>query len=197
MSLTKKEQNRIEAFTLRWKSGVFKDGDREYDQLSFHLLDERVKMSGYSDEDKSGIWSNEQSKRLAEPFTVRTSKGVKADGMYADIKGKVAGMKFCKVLYVCAYMPDPTLVKIELTGSSLAGWSKFAEGIDPYQTGTNFIGKSKPMKKGVVEYYEPIFETFQNKDMDVARDMDRKLQNYFSPTQEIVEESVEDDGLPF
>lgn len=65
----------------------------------FLVLDVLTTIKGYSDEDESGIWANEIRNLKTEELTVRTKHGIKAKGLYEEVKN-VLGAKYSQSVYI-------------------------------------------------------------------------------------------------
>ena len=154
---------------LEWKSNnkAFFVYDKEAKQnvevklpLTFIVLEEYHKISGFSDSDQTGIYSNEVLQIGTEELEVKTFKGrIIAKGIYKDIKGAVnsAGGNYHKSIY--AVTKEGELINISLKGAAVSKWSKLVEKgawkrlSDEWVT----IESAEDHKKGMVKYSTPNF----------------------------------------
>lgn len=154
--------------------------------FEFIVLDTLGKVKGWSDEDNSGYWSNEVKRSGSEPFTVRTAKGVKASGLWKEIKGQdaIAGAKFYSSIYL-AHKSDGgfAISNLSVTGAALNAWIEFS------QANKNALKKNKVVltewadaKKGAVSYKTPVFELvpLTPEETAEAKRLDAELQQYFN-----------------
>lgn len=174
----------------------------------FIVLDALATVTGYSDEEQSGFWSNEIRKKnlKTEPFAVRTKKGIMCEGTWENIKGKATGMKFCESVYI-AFINEAgalELGNIKMQGACLNAWINYVSGerdpkgkliSDPHKIfeGAITVKKMKEGKKGKTVYQMPIFEPRQIKPETEKQviEMDAILQSYFSDyfVKKILEEN--------
>lgn len=156
--------------------------------FTFMVLDELTTITGYSDEDQSGFWSNEVRSTNNDELTVRTSKGIRETGSYKDIKDslKSKGAKYAKSVYI-AYKDGEHLSigNFKVYGAALTAWIEFSKKANVYNTAVVLKGKTEE-KKGTTTYYVPVFETTSitdetNKEA-IALDVElqKYLTNYFA-----------------
>lgn len=165
--------------------------------IKFIVLDELSTIKGYCDQTQSGIFSTEVHSLQRQPLTVRTFKGgLRVDGMYADIKGRITEMggKFCKSIYA-ALVTDKTveLVNFQLTGISFSAWMD--KPFDVNSFGVE-VGKCTDGKKGAVKYKIPVYESFEISEVLMAKavEMDKELQKFLSAYESKAHEGVQDDA---
>lgn len=174
-------------FEWAGNKGVFKyynkeDGNTEIPlPFKFIILDRLFCIRGFSDADNSGFWSNDV-KDLAEPFTVRTKKGVEARGLYADIKGEIIpkGAKFATKLYIGYY--DKKVLKIgtlTIFGTAQGAFIDFGKGKDIYK-GAIEVKTSTEGKKGTNVFQSPDFEVIElsKASEEKAKELDVIVQAY-------------------
>lgn len=168
---------------------------------SFLVLDELNAVGGYSDSDKSSFWSNEVRNMKNEAFTVRTSAGVKARGLYSNISDeiKAKGAKYAKSVYIAFKDESGELVigNIKLMGAALTAWIEFNKKFDTNKCAT-FLEGGKKAKKGSNIYYTPIFDgqNVSEATEKLAQNLDKELQAYFKAYFEYTpddRESIADD----
>lgn len=151
--------------------------------FQFMILDKLVTIAGYSDEDKSGIWSNEIRNTRDEILTVRTKNGIKREGLYGDVKS-VTGAKFCQSVYIAYYDENKqlTIGNLKLWGCAVSSWIEFAKGKDIYKGAIGITGSTEG-KKGATTYFSPVFEQKENVSPDAnikAMELDGVLQEYLN-----------------
>jgi hypothetical protein len=100
--------------------------------FTFLLLDELTTISGYSESEEKGIYSNEVKFTNSEKLNVRCGKNTMEVGLYADIKDavKAKGGKYSRSCYI-AFKDDSGSLEIGnflMTGSSLSGGDHKADG---------------------------------------------------------------------
>lgn len=165
--------------------------------FTFMVLDELSTITGYSDEDSSGYWSNEVRNIKKDELIVKTGKGTKQTGKYDDLTDvRSKGAKYAKSVYI-AYKDGNTLAigNFKVFGSSLSAWIDLSKKADVYKTAVVITGKSDVQTKGKTEYYYPLFETTKvtddtNKEaVELDRELQTYLSNYFS-VKEADEENV-------
>ena len=154
---------------LEWKSNKksFSFYNKELKQneevklpLTFMVLEEYHKISGFSDADQTGIYSNEVLQIGAEEMEVRTFKGrIIAKGKYKDIKGAVnaAGGNYHKSIY--AVTKEGELINISFKGACVSEWSKFVEKGAWKRLADEWVSieSANDHKKGMVKYSTPNF----------------------------------------
>ena len=59
--------------------------------MTFIVLDELTTITGYSEKDQSGFWSNEVRNLSNEKLIVKTKSGTVARGVYGDISENIKG----------------------------------------------------------------------------------------------------------
>lgn len=151
----------------------------------FLPLDQLSTIKGYSKIDKSGYWSNEVRNVTKDSFTVRTSHGIKEDGLYSTLaNSRSKGAKYTKSIY-CAYKQgdDWILANFNASGSALSAWIEFSNGIVVENGKVALTGSTHvPEANGISEYYIPTFE-YQHSTPEedkIAIAMDKDLQVYLS-----------------
>lgn len=208
MSLSKPQlKNPADRF-MQWRGGAeaFKDKDGKtdyeggrityYDKeakeeyevalpLFFTVLDELHTITGFSEKDHSGFWSNEVSD-LKDTLIVRTKSGIVAKGKYADIKDKIKGLgaKYAKSVYIAFKDESGELVigNIKFTGSSLTPWIEFQKEFDVSVCAVKISEVPKLEKKGTNRYFSPVFEgvNLNPQTRAEALKLDEELQRYLS-----------------
>lgn len=181
-------------FFLKVKSGAVSYYDKEASDnidvpvpFEFIVLDQLGTVKGWSDADNSGFWSNEVKSSGSDPLTVRTSKGVKAEGIWKDIKNEpsLAGAKFNASVYLAHKSGDGLVVSnIAFSGASLNAWIEFIQANKGVMKGKNKVVLSgfSDAKKGAVNYKVPVFEvtSITDEEVSIATDLDKELQIYLA-----------------
>ena len=177
--------------------------------FSFMVLDELTSIGGFSDSDKSGIWSNEV-RSVKDHLIVKTSAGTINAGTYEQIKDqlKAQGGKYARSLYIAYQEPDGedgkwVIGNIKLVGSGLGSWFEFRKANpNVHEIGVRITGTTEE-KKGATTYYMPTFEAVEVGEADNAQaiELDRELQKYLKTyfnnraESDVVVEEAEDDLL--
>lgn len=172
----------------------------------FLVLDEVHTIGGFSDADKSSFWANEV-RDLKEPLTVKTSAGVKARGLYADLGDvKASGAKYAKSAYIAYYDEAGELAigNIKIMGAALRAWIEFNKKFDTSKVAVELTGADGPHKKGKTLYFIPVFNGLNIKEatLDAAKELNRQLQEYlnayfaFTPNEEPVDDTEWNKATP-
>lgn len=181
-------------FRLQVKSGAVNYYDKDQGEnidvpvpFEFIVLDQLGTIKGWSDADNSGYWSNEVKSSGSDPFTVRTSKGVKATGLWKEIKtdAAVSGAKFNASVYIAHKSGDGLVTSnIVFSGASLNAWIEFIQANKGVMKGKNKVVLSgfSDAKKGSVKYQVPVFEAIEitSDEVEIATELDKELQAYFA-----------------
>ena len=198
---------------LEWKSNnkSFSYYDKETKQnvevklpLTFIVLEEYHKISGFSDSDQTGIYSNEVLQIGTEEMEVRSYKGrIIAKGLYKDIKGAVnaAGGNYHKSIY--AVTKEGELINISLKGAAVSKWSKLVEKGAWKRLSDEWISieSAEDHKKGMVKYSTPnfVFNTsLSNAEFKIVEAKATELENYLTTyfaKDKAVEDVAELDGV--
>jgi len=177
---------------FRWAGGngelVHYDKEQEKEVVeklpfNFLVLDQLATIAGFSDEDQSGFWSNEVRNTKTDELTVRTSKGTKFTGLYADLQGdrNCNGAKYAKSVYIAYREGDVlTIGNFKIFGAALTSWIDFCKKKNVLKIAVSLTGKSDVQTKGKTEYYLPEFDAQPVKPEDdaAANVLDGELQSY-------------------
>lgn len=176
---------------LQWKDGTFQYWDKESSKnveikipITFLVLDTLNTIKGYSDVDQSGFWSNEVRDTSKEVITVYTKKGLKAKGLYSEVKANpiCTGAKYCQSVYI-ALLENNTLslCNIQMLGAAVSSWIDFTKENDLYK-GAIEVKSFIEAKKGATKYKVPTFTTVEvsNTINEEAKKLDQILQEYLS-----------------
>ena len=177
------------------------------DPGKFLFLMDRSTIKGWSEADRSGIYSNEVKNLSTDDLNVRTFSGKAiASGKYADIKEAIAkaGGTFTKSIY--AMMQDGTIINFQLRGVSLRQWMDFTAKTrrrlpDEWIT----IASVEEGKKGRVTFSFPNFEfsgSLNAKEGDLADQQYNELKRKIEPSERIADnqtdqEVIADDEIDF
>lgn len=189
MSLSQDRPTNPSKLFLKVKSGAVVYYDKENQEnvtvptpFEFIVLDQLATIKGWSDQDESGFWSNEVRSVGRDILSVRTSRGLKEQGIWRDIKGSpnLAGAKYNASVYI-AYKGKNGLeiANLALTGAALNAWIEFTQ---KHRVNTNKVVLSDwaDAKKGSVSYKVPVFTAVPLGDAEKAEavELDRELQSY-------------------
>ncbi len=202
---------------MQWRGGADGGGkvtwyDKEAEEekevklpFSFIVLDELNTITGWSEKDHSGFWSNEVKNMIKEDFAVKTKSGTVAVGKYADISDEIKGKgaKYAKSVYVAFKDETGELVlgNIKIGGAALTAWIDFNKKFDVYKCASVITG-AKQAKKGATVYFVPVFDGQEVAEATekAANELDSQLQAYLGtylssrPTEQVDEpEEVEDE----
>ena len=149
--------------------------------FTFLVLDKLITITGYSDDDKSGYWSNEILNTKTDTLTVRTKSGIKAIGYYDEVKTLV-GAKFAQSVYIAFYDDNKQLRigNFKLNGCAVSAWIEFCKGKNIYQNAITIVGRGEEQTKGKTKYYAPVFATKEVSEAtnDKSKELDLELQEY-------------------
>jgi hypothetical protein len=155
--------------------------------FTFLLLEELSTITGYSDTEKSGIYSNEVKSTKTEELEVKYFKGGTLDkGLYENIKYKVKSLsgKYTKSLYIAMKIDGKLqIANLKLSGACIGVWIDFCSSTDQKQRMSKAIciAETKVETKGENTYQVPVFqlkETTPETDAQ-AIELDKQLQAYF------------------
>ncbi len=180
---------------LEWKSNnkSFSFYNKELKQnvevklpLTFMVLEEYHKISGFSDADQTGIYSNEVLQIGTEEMEVRTFKGrIIAKGLYKDIKGAVnaAGGNYHKSIY--AVTNEWELINISFKGACVSQWSTFIEKGAWKRLADEWVSieSSNDHQKGMVKYSTPNFafnSSLSDTEYKLVEEKATQLQDYMN-----------------
>lgn len=183
---------------MQWRGGEEGGGkvtwyDKEAQQendvklpFSFIVLDELNTITGFSEPDHSGFWSNEVRNLQNDELVVRTKAGIKAKGVYANISDKIkaGGAKYAKSVYVAFKDETGELVigNIKIFGAALTAWIEFTGKYDVSDCAVFITDTPKKAKKGKNTYFVPVFDgqQLQPATKQEAVKLDEQLQAYLN-----------------
>lgn len=169
---------KIKAYNKELKENEFFDLP-----FTFIVLDRLTTITGYSDADQSGYWSNEIRSVKTEMLTVRTKNGIVAEGFYKDLSFILnKGASYAQSVYI-GYMEGGVLTigNIKLTGSSIGTWIDFCKGKKLYEIAVK-ITEATASKKGTTNFFIPTYVAASvSEDSNLkAIELDKELQEYLS-----------------
>ena len=152
--------------------------------LQFLVLDTLHKISGFSDADSAGIYSNEVRDLKKQQISAKIKKVEQIKGLYEDIKGKVTGARYAQSVYIGYFDENKELQvgNIELTGSSLGPWIEFCKKHKPTEGAIKVVTTNYVEKNKKVNWNEPVFEAIVVKPETDAKAVaaDKILQEYLT-----------------
>lgn len=148
------------------------------------VLDELSTITGYSETDQSGFWSNEVRNITRDKLTVKTGKGTRAVGLYRDlgeVRGK--GAKYAKSIYIAHkdQTGDYVIGNIKASGAALTAWIEFNNTCKPQNGKVRLTGSTDGKKSNTI-YAIPTFEYLHidSTENDIAIELDKQLQIYLN-----------------
>lgn len=166
--------------------------------FEFIVLDELSTITGYSDQDQSGFWSNEVRNITKDELNVRTKKGTKQLGVYKELKGSPAltGAKYAKSIYLAHKDKSGNYImgNLKASGVALTAWIELSAKHN-VQGGKVRLTGSTDGSKGATQFKIPTFEydTFTPDEYEAAVELDKQLQMYLSQYLSISEKAKIED----
>lgn len=172
----------------------------------FIVLDTLSTIKGYSDDDKSGFWSNEIRDIKTETLVVRTKKGVCAKGVYdVVIKDRnCTGAKYCQSVYI-AYKNGSVMeiCNVQMVGAALSAWIDFRKKNKVFECAVE-VATMLQAQKGKTIYQMPVFKAIKvSPESDAeAKKLDVELQSFLiayfkikqqQVAQEVIQEKAEEE----
>lgn len=198
MSLSQPQIKNPATRFMQWRGGedgggkvTWYDKETEKDNevtlpFSFIVLDELNTITGFSEPDHSGFWSNEVRNLQNDILTVRTKSGIKTSGTYANISDqiKAQGAKFAQSVYIAFKDESGELQigNIKMAGSAMSAWIDFKKKFDVTKCAVFITDHPKKSKKGSNVYFVPVFEG-QNMSEATKKEavkLDEELQGYLN-----------------
>lgn len=195
MSLLDDRPTNPAKYFIKVKSGALSYYDKEEGEnvevptpFEFIVLDQLATIKGWSDSDESGFWSNEVKSVGKDTLNVRTNSGLKASGLWKDIKfdPALAGAKYHASIYVAHNGRDGLEISnLALTGAALNAWIEFTKKTDirKYKV---VLADWADAKKGSVKYKTPVFTAVPMEDgereaaIKLAKELKVYHNEYFS-----------------
>lgn len=193
---------------MQWRGGADGGGKityydkaeaQEYEvdlPFRFTVLDELHTITGFSEKDHSGFWSNEV-RDLKDKLVVKTKAGTIAQGAYGDISDRIKalGAKYAKSVYIAFKDESGELVigNIKFSGASLTAWIEFQKKFDVSVAAVSIEG-GKKAKKGATIYFTPIIDglNLNAQTKKEAIKLDEELQRYLNTY--MTQKPAADDG---
>jgi hypothetical protein len=138
--------------------------------FEFIVLDQLATVKGWSGSEDTGIWSNEVQKVGSQQLNVRTQNGVKASGLWKDIKDEVKadGGNFYAVVYLAAKGRESLETQaLLLKGAALNAWVEFTKKTN-LKTNKVILSDWLEAKKGSIKYKVPVFTAVAMTDSELA-----------------------------
>lgn len=158
--------------------------------FSFIVLDELATITGFSEKEQSGFWSNEVRDLSKEKLVVKTKGGTVASGLYSNISESIKskGAKYAISAYIAFKDEDGELAigNIKISGAALTAWIEFKKRFDISQCAVFITDEPKLEKKGTNYYFSPVFEgqnmseATRNEAVKLDEELQRYLNTYFS-----------------
>lgn len=153
--------------------------------FEFSVIDHLSTVTGYSEQEKSGFWSNEVRSTTKETLTVRTKNGIQAQGIYADIKDtiKSKGAKYAQSVYIVHQVAgEYVLSNLQISGAALSPWIELSNMHKVEDSGKVILVDKQEDKKGSNTYFVPIFDYDAStaEQDDAAFKADKELQIYLN-----------------
>ncbi len=165
---------------FKYYDSVAKEKGRVAYPFKFMVLDQLVTIKGYCKKDNAFYFSNEIRRAENGVLTVKTDKGVKASGLWNEIKSKITGADFCKSVYI-AYFDgaDLKIGNIAIMTSSLGTWIEFVAANNVEKVGV-VVKSHIEDSKGNVTFKKPVYEAIEISEATnkKAIDLDKRLQEY-------------------
>jgi hypothetical protein len=144
-------------------------------------LDTLSTVKGWSAEEETGYWSNEVKSVGQEVLNVRTKNGLKASGLWKDIKDelKADGAKYHASIYIAAKGRNGLEIQnLSLKGAAVNAWIEFAKKNDLRQ---NAVVLTEWKQEGkAIKYKVPVFEAvpMEEGEKDEAVELATTLKEY-------------------
>lgn len=170
-------------------------GENQFIDLpfTFIVLDMLSRVTGFSEEDNGGIWSNEVRDTRKDVLTVRTKRGVKDQGLYQAVKN-VKGARYTRSVYIAYKNGDDALSigNIQMTGACNSAWIEFCKQNKVYGSAVKIV-RAEDQKNGAVKFKSPVFELIPASEATIAEavELDKELQvyldTYLGREQEVID----------
>ena len=183
-----KKSERYEGGKLTWYDKEAQTDVEVNLPFSFLVLDTLHTITGYSESNRSGFWSNEVRNLKNEILVVKTKQGsgvrTVAKGTYDQIKDEVKsqGGKYTQSVYI-AFKGDGGELQIghiKISGAALTAWIEFQKKFDVNKCAVFITDEPKLEKKGSNYYFSPVFDGQNVSDATEAeaQKLDEELQRY-------------------
>lgn len=204
MSLSQERPSNPAKHFLNFRGGEVVYYDKESQEnvtvqepIEFIVLDQLATVKGYNTQENTGFWSNEVRRVGQDTLTVRTRNGMKASGVWKDIKEspELRGAKYTTSAYVAIKGRNGLEINnLSINGAALGQWIEFSKAHKVNQIKV-VISKWEDGKVGSVTFKKPIFEAVEMSDAEKeeAVALDKELQAYFAQYFDYVPEPQHDD----
>jgi len=182
--------------TVKWYDKEAKENVFMQLPFTFIVLDMLSTVKGFSDADQGGIWANEVRDTRKDVLTVRTKRGIKAQGLWKeDIKNVVEGARYCRSVYIAYKDDDGELVigNFQMQGAANSAWIEFTKYTKVYGIGVQVTGAVE-RKKGSNTFFEPVFaaipanEATIEQAIELDKEVQEYLKNYLGREQDVVDD---------
>lgn len=193
---------------FQWKAGsgklVYWDGEAKQEKavkrpFKFAVLDELHTVSGFSEQENTGIWANEVKNLGEENIVVRAGAKELASGKYSEIKDsvKAKGGKYTKSVYIATELDGLlSIANIKFSGAAFGAWMDFSKLGSIYGNWTIIEEATKEGKKGATKFLMPKFspELMDDAERAAAVELDKQLQSFLASkrTAPVQEEKTTD-----
>ena len=165
--------------------------------FKFIVLDELTTIKGFCKADGSFYYSNEVRSTTKDVLSVKTKKGLKASGVWSDIKGQLTGSDFCKSVYVL-FMDgsEPKVGNVSIMKSAIAGWFDFCKA-NVLSKSWVVINTALDQKTGSISFKAPKYESLpaSEKEIAQAKALDAQLQEFLKAYLSANNTSTEHDDM--
>lgn len=178
--------------------------------FKFAVVSEYHTVSGYNNQHRTGVFSNEVQHIGKDPLIIRTWKpegNIVAEGIWKETKpvSEAQGGYYTKSIY--AVHEDGTPINLQVSRSAVQAWSAFCKDFGGGYDNPNFndhwveFSGVQEMKNGSINYCVPIFSVgkkFTAKQDEMIMAQAKDIENYMKAYFSVVEEpELETDGLDF
>lgn len=171
------------------KNGALSYYDKESDEnvavatpFEFTVLEQNSTIKGWSAEEDTGYWSNEVKAVGKDILNVRTKNGLKASGIWKDIKDELKsdGAVFHSVIYLAAKGRDGLETQaLLLKGVALNAWVEFTKKTN-LKTHKVVLSDWTDGKKGSIKFKVPVFTAVEldEAELNEAKKLALELREY-------------------
>lgn len=150
--------------------------------FEFIVLDQLATIKGWSKAEDTGMWSNEVKQIGEQVLNVRTKNGLKASGVWKDIKDEVKADdgNFYASIYLAAKGRDGLETQcLLLKGAALNAWIEFTKKTN-LKTNKAVLSDWTDGKKGSIKFKIPVFTAvaIEDAELDEAKQRATELKAY-------------------
>lgn len=181
----------VKRFEWSGGEGIFRYYDKELKQnidvqlpFRFMVLDTLHTLSGWSDADQSGFWSNEIRDIKKDLFSVRNKKGHCGSGLYESVQydPNCKGIKYAQSVYIAYYDEGQLQIcNLQIKGAALGSWIEMRKK-EKIFNGAIEVTEYIDAKKGKTKYKIPVFKKIESSPESEAKAtaLDKELQEYLT-----------------